>query len=133
VGASAIHSAEVRSGRFIFSRFVKSFCVVTFLSRISTVCLLTVTVAETRSPGLTAIRRLTGGAGNSSYQATYDGWPMLQFACVPVCSTANELREKPPSPTQNAEYVWAVSQLAVGCTQRAVTVVNFFFLTDAIA
>ncbi len=69
VGASATHSAEPRSGRLIWSRFVKTLPVLAFLSRMRTVCLLTETVAEKESPGRTASRSITGGFGYSSYQA----------------------------------------------------------------
>src|SRR3954452_7344 len=102
-------------------RFVNSLFAVTFFNLTRTTVRLTVTVAETRSPGRTLIRRLTGGAGKSSNQATQIGRPSSQFACVPVCSTANALREKPPRPTQKAEYVSPLLHVAAGLTQRPVT------------
>ena len=43
--------------------FVKTFPVVTSLIRITTVFLLTETVAENESPGRTGIRSITGGFG----------------------------------------------------------------------
>jgi hypothetical protein len=54
------------------------------------------------------------------------------LASVPVCSTANDRLAKPPSPTQNAEYVGEESeQVALGCTQRPVTLANGFLWTTA--
>ena len=63
LGASATHSAEPRSGRFMWSLFVNSLRVVTFMSLIRTVFLLTDTVAERVSPAWTAVRSITGGFG----------------------------------------------------------------------
>src|SRR5689334_22545758 len=63
LGASATHSADPTSGRRIWSFFVKSLPVVTFLIRIRTVFLLTETVAEKLSPGRTGILNMTGGFG----------------------------------------------------------------------
>ena len=53
--------------------------------------------------------------------------PPAQLASVPVCSTANELAAKPPSPTQKPEYVESTPlHVAAGCTHRPVTLANGF-------
>src|SRR5207249_5771085 len=75
LGASVTHSAEPRSGRAMWSFFVMSLPEVTSLIRMTTVFLLTETVAENVSPGRTDIFSITGGVGSSSYQAEYVGVP----------------------------------------------------------
>jgi hypothetical protein len=71
---------------------------------IETVVPLTPTVAAIASPGRTTILIVTGPAGTSSYQTVYVGRPAaLQFASVPVCSSACDASSKPPRPTQKAE------------------------------
>ena len=42
---------------------------------------------------------------------------------MPICSSACESAENPPSPTQNAEYDSPSAQFAFGCTQVPVTFV----------
>ena len=103
-GASATHSAEDRSGAAIFSFLFTTVWSVRLRSRIETVLPLTVTAAETVSPGLTASLSVTGGAGRISYHAEYTGVPdAVQSAPVPICSSEVEPCVSPPSPTQKAE------------------------------
>ena len=67
-GASAIHSADERSGADIRNRFPKAVWRVRFLILIVTILRLTATAAAILSPGLTRSFTVTGGAGSSSYQ-----------------------------------------------------------------
>jgi len=125
-GASAIHSAADTSGAAIRSFFVNSVCLVMLRNRIETVLPVTVTLAEIVSPARIFNLMGTGAAGTSSYhapwRATFDA---LQFASVPICSSACDSWEKPPRPIQNAENVLdPVVQLATGSLQLPVTFVN---------
>jgi energy-coupling factor transporter transmembrane protein EcfT len=68
-GASAIHSAEVRSGSDIFRCFVKAVCRVRFFTCTSTSVPFTTTLEVIVSPGRTFSVTVTDVAGTSSYQA----------------------------------------------------------------
>ena len=72
-------------------------------SRIETVLPLTVTAAETVSPGLTASLSVTGGAGRISYHVETRRPDAVQSAPVPICSSEVAPCVNPPSPTQKAE------------------------------
>ena len=67
-GASAIHSAEVRSGEVIVRFRVKNVRRVLFAIRIDTVFPVTATLAVNESPGASVSLIVTGAAGTSSYQ-----------------------------------------------------------------
>jgi hypothetical protein len=126
-GASAIHSAEVRSAPLALTRVPACVCRVRSSSRRTTRSLRATTVAVMTSPGLILIPSVTRGAGTASYQAYERGEPELsQSASVPICSRACELRSYPPRPTHIAEDA-AVSdgvQLAAGCVHVPVTLVK---------
>ena len=47
---------------------------------------------------------------------------LVQSISVPICSSAFDVSEKPPIPTQNAEYVWLWrTHRAVGWRQAPTT------------
>src|SRR5262249_36019267 len=125
-GASATHSAEVRSGAAIVSFLFTTVRRVRFRMRMRTVLPVIVTAAEIRSPGAIAIFRKTGGAGRISYQASYFGVPAdVQLDSVPICSSDVEDCAMPPSPTQKAEYDGdPVTQVTAGCTHVPITFEN---------
>ena len=103
-GASAIHSAEERSGSASTVRCVKRVCRVRFVIWRMTSVPRTSTAPVIVSPGATFRRIVTGGAGTISYQSEYSGVPpAVQSDSLPTCSSAWEVSEKPPRPTQNAE------------------------------
>jgi hypothetical protein len=55
----------------------------------------------------------------------------VQFAAVPICSSACELDESPPSPTQNAEKLEEPAEhVTFGSLHVAVTLVNVSGVVD---
>ena len=115
-GASATHSADEVSGVDMLSVFVNFVLRVRFLICTVTEVPVTFTEALITLPGKTLNLIGTLAAGTSSYHMEYVALPAaLQSAEVPICSSACELSEKPPRPTQKAEYVEReLVQLAVG-------------------
>src|SRR5262249_41755183 len=122
-GASATHSAEVRSGAAIVSFLFTTVCRVRFRMRMRTVLPVIVTAAEIRSPGAIAIFRKTGAAGKTSYQASSFAVPAdVQLDSVPICSSDVAASVMPPSPTQKAEYDGVpATQVTAGCTHVPIT------------
>jgi hypothetical protein len=125
-GASAIHSADETSGDDMCSVLVNPVPRVRSRRRTTTVCPDTDTDAETTSPARTDSRTRLDAAGTSSYQTVYRAVPAaVQSEDVPTCSSESEDEPKPPSPTQNAEYVSLPAvQVAVGTVQLPETLVN---------
>jgi hypothetical protein len=115
-GASATHSADEVSGVDMRSVFVNFVLRVRFLICKVTEVPVTFTDALITLPGKTLNLIGTLAAGTSSYHMEYVALPVaVQSAEVPICSSACELSEKPPRPTQKAEYVEReLVQLAVG-------------------
>jgi hypothetical protein len=115
-GASATHSADEVSGADMSSVFVNFVLRVRFLICKVTEVPVTFTDALITLPGKTLNLIGTLAAGTSSYHIEYVALPVaVQSAEVPICSSACELSEKPPRPTQKAEYVEReLVQLAVG-------------------
>jgi hypothetical protein len=125
-GASAIHSAELwsmwRSGSVranVSPRVVSR--------RFTVTCPRSAkTAPDSLSPAVTVIAMCRIGPGASSYQAVSVATPAaLQSSSVPSCSIADDLREKPPIPTQKAEKDFVPgAQLAAGCRQAPLTYAN---------
>lgn len=115
-GASATHSAVEVSGFDMLIVFVNFVFRVRFLIWTVTEVPLTFTDAPITLPGKTLNLIGTLAAGTSSYHMEYVALPEgVQSAEVPICSSACELSEKPPNPTQKAEYVEReLVQFAVG-------------------
>jgi len=115
-GASATHSAVEVSGFDMPSVFVNFVFRVRFLIWTVTELPLTFTDALITLPGKTLNLIGTLAAGTSSYHMEYVALPeAVQSAEVPICSSACETSEKPPRPTQKAEYVEReLVQFAVG-------------------
>jgi hypothetical protein len=90
-GASAIHSAELRSSLGARISFLADLPEVAFEILISTMWPLTATLARILSPGCMASASRREGAGTSSNQTLVFIAPeALQSASVPTCSSAFE-------------------------------------------
>ena len=126
-GASAIHSADERSGELTASAFEKLTPVVVFAIRNSTLvrAAFTLTEALRVSPASILSFRKTPGLGGMSYQAEYLGsFAAVQSASAPICTSPVARSTYPPRPTQNAEPATPDAQADSGCFQVAVTLVN---------
>ena len=125
-GASAIHSADVRSGSAIVVCVTALSPVVRSWSWSVIAGPSALTSAEIASPGDIRRSSLIAGAGTSSCHAEWIAAPPpMQSADVPTCSSAFQPSEKPPRPTQKAELPGPdVEQSRVGSTQLPLTSTN---------